>query len=175
MGPAVIVARRAAIVSELSAAILDAADIVGVAQGDWLSALLVVIPDASAGIDETTIKAGFGDQQFIEQAEQQAGSVALATLASETLAAIRLAGVDGDLVSQGNGRWVNRPINTFTLKIQPKAGNIHFTLYGNPDSFDAGEFLRRDQNSYSRGWVRSKADVSILARLAKKSHSRRKR
>jgi hypothetical protein len=69
---------------------------------------------------------------------------------------------------------VNRPLNSFTLKAQPRKGNLQFTLYGNPETYDAGEFLRKDQNSYSRGWVEEFGDVPKFAMLVTEAHSRRK-
>lgn len=172
--PAVVVVRKAAAVGEAGAAIVDAADVLAVSQGDWSKALLIVVP-GDGPIPAPALAHARGDEAFIADAQQRAGTPALANLAASTLAAIRAAGVDGNLeqVANETGRWVNRPTNTFTLKVQPRAGDIHFTLYGNPDTFEAGDFLRKDQNSYSRGWVRTEADIATLARLALVSHRRR--
>lgn len=171
--PAVLVTRRAALVGDMAAGLVDADDVIAVVQGDWQNALLLVVPEVSAGASPVSQATGNGDDRFIQDAQSRAKSDSLATLAADTLKAIRAAGVDGDLVEQGSGRWVNRPTNTFTLKVQPTAGNIAFTLYGNPNTYEAGGFLLQDQNSYSRGWIRSKADVQTLARLAVQAHSRR--
>lgn len=171
--PAVLVTRRAALVGDMAAGLVDANDVIAVVQGDWHNAVLLVVPEISPPASPVLAAAGKGDDRFIQDAEKRAKSDSLATLAADTLKAIRAAGVDGDLVEQGSGRWVNRPTNTFTLKVQPTAGNIAFTLYGNPNTYEADGFLLQDQNSYSRGWVRSIADAQILARLAAQAHSRR--
>jgi len=97
----------------------------------------------------------------------------LAKLARETIDLIRSSGVTGELVEDSNGRWVNRPINIFTIKVQPRAENISFTLYGEPDIYNLDDFLRKDQNSYSRGWIKDSTDVKKFAGLAKDAHARR--
>src|SRR5690606_3932318 len=69
--------------------------------------------------------------------------------------------IDGslDLVENSAGRWINGSVNFTTIKPQPRNKDLQFTLYGNPDKFDDPEFLKQDQNSYSRGWIRSQEDV----------------
>lgn len=50
-----------------------------------------------------------------------------------------------------HGRWVARPENFVTLRVQPQAENIAITLRGNPNEFlefDALE-LSQDQEGYS--------------------------
>lgn len=170
--PAVIVTRAATILPAVSAGMVDASDVLAVVEGNWSEAVLVVLSDKPLrGAPVKT--AGDGDSKFLMFVEQTAPS--LAELATETLRAIRSAGVDGELIETKLGRWMNKPLNTFTLKPQPRVGNLQFTLYGNPETYTAGDFLRKDQNSYSRGWVRSPADVQLLAELAQQSHNRRKR
>jgi hypothetical protein len=166
--PAVLVTRNAAFVADMGLAAVHPNDIVTVAQGDWQNALLIVLPP-----DQPNVARGEGDARFLQDTRRRVPSEELIALVGKTLGAIRAAGVDGELVEAGKGRWVNSPLNTFTLKVQPRVENIQFTLYGNPDTYDAGEFLRADQNSYSRGWVRSAGDAEKLARLAKQAHSRR--
>jgi len=170
--PAIIVTRKAAIFAKMSAGMFDIADLVAVSDGDWGKTILVVVPEPEPSGTER-LRQITGDAKFLKQVERDAPS--LAELAGETIAAIRKAGVDGELVESGGGRWVNRPINTFTLKVQPRVSNLHFTLYGNPESYTHNGFLLQDQNSYSRGWVRGSDDVGHLAALAKLSHARRKR
>jgi hypothetical protein len=77
---------------------------------------------------------------------------------SSWLAEIRAAGIEGDLHLEGH-RWVNRPLNTFTLAIQTRKRDFHFTLYGGPERFGVTDFIKSDQNGYSRGWVRTSADI----------------
>lgn len=172
--PAVLVVRNAAILPNVSAGMFDAADVVAVAEGDWANALLIVWNEGTQQTKSDGLQSqSAGDVQFLKRVERDA--VSLSTLAHQTISAIRKAGVDGELVETGGGRWVNRPLNTFTLKVQPRAGNLQFTLYGNPESYDAGGFLLRDQNSYSRGWVRNADDARSLAELTRQAHARRNR
>lgn len=168
-GPAIIVTRSATIVQSASAVIVDAAQLLAVQEGDWSNAILLVLADSAPARSEPSSEAG--DQRFLAQVRAIAPK--LVALASDTIMAIRYAGVDGELVEKGRGRWVNHPLNTFTLKAQPRAGNLQFTLYGNPETYDQQGFLLQDQNSYSRGWVRNAEDVHALAKLAQNSHRRR--
>lgn len=168
--PAVIVIRTATILPAVSAGMIDAADVVSVTPGKWSETILIVLPGQEP-ISPPVAGAGVGDSKFLASVKRTAPN--LADLATQTLQAIRTAGVDGELVETKLGRWMNKPLNTFTLKPQPRVGNLHFTLYGNPETYNAGDFLKKDQNSYSRGWVRSHADVKLLAELARQSHSRR--
>jgi len=171
--PALLVVRKAAILPAVSAGLIDGTDIISVQQGDWTQAILVVLPQTAVADSEPLGAASSGDREFITDVERNAPK--LVDLAVQTISAIRAAGVDGELTARAGGRWVNRPLNTFTLKAQPRAGNLAFTLYGNPETYNSDEFLLKDQNSYSRGWVRSSSDVAILADLVRQSHARRKR
>lgn len=171
-GPAIVVVRSAAMLHAVSAGMIDGDDIVAATNGDWSNAILVVLPDGAPESEDSTPQPAKGDEAFLTEVQQSAPS--LAHLAQETIKAIRRAGVGGELVKSRLGRWVNQPLNIFTLKAQPRAGNLHFTLYGNPSAYDAGDFLLQDQNSYSRGWVRGPEDVGRLAELARKAGARRK-
>jgi hypothetical protein len=164
--PAIVMARKATILSAMSAGIIDSADIVVIEKGNWADAILIVLPEQHRA-------ASGGDDKFLLHVKHSAPN--LAELATQTVAAIRAAGVDGELLEGSGGRWVNRPLNTFTLKAQPRAENLQFTLYGNPETYNGNGFLRKDQNSYSRGWVREVGDIEVLADLARQSHARRKR
>jgi hypothetical protein len=172
-GPAVIVTRKAEILSAISAGMIDANDLVAVSAGDWSNALLIVLPEADASTREPATARVAGDRKFLEHVQSRAPH--LAGLAGQTIRAVRSAGVDGELVESERGRWVNRPLNSFTLKVQPRVGNLHFTLYGNPEEFNSGDFLLPDQNSYSRGWVRNSTDVHRFAQFARLAHQRRDR
>lgn len=173
MRPAVIVAQGATILAAISAGMIDAAKVISVVDGNWDDAILIVLPQGATASNPAQSGIVAGDAKFLKYVEQNAPD--LADLATRTVAAIRDAGVDGQLVEGSGGRWINRPINTFTLKAQPRAKNLQFTLYGNPDSFDADGFLLPDQNSYSRGWVQTRSDTKRLADLTRLSHARRKR
>ncbi|HEV2748690.1 MAG TPA: hypothetical protein VGW34_15520 [Allosphingosinicella sp.] len=156
----------------MSAGIVDVADVVAVTKGDWNDAVLVVLQQSQPTRDVRAHKHESGDPAFLSEVRRTAPN--LADLAARTVTAIRALGVDGNLVKSRLGRWVNQPLNSFTLKAQPRAGNLHFTLYGNPSSYEAEGFLLQDQNSYSRGWVRNPDDVNILARLVQQAHTRRR-
>ena len=173
--PGIIVVQSATVLEDMSVGMVDAADIVGMVTGDWNNAVLVVLPQAEDKNVGPTAVAASGDELFIADAKRRSKDKSLAGLAASTLAAVRAVGVEGELVEQGQGRWVNRPVNSFTLKVQPRAGDIAFTLYGNPRTYGAGDFLRQDQNSYSRGWVKSPDDVTQFALLVKEAHGRRNR
>lgn len=176
--PAVLVVRRAEVVTGISVGIVAAGDVISVTDGDWANAVVVVLPLDACASDTTQDRAGSGsgaggDDDFIDEVERTAPELLL--LARETLLAIRGAHVDGKLVRTRLGKWKNEPLNTFTLKVQPRAGNIQFTLYGSPDTYDAVGFLLKDQNSYSRGWVSTVSDASKLASLVRQAHARRKK
>lgn len=169
--PAVILTRKVTIVGEASAGMFDKNDLLAVTGGaDCSNALLIVIPEAS-GSERRPFRALIGDSSFLEDVRNRAPG--LVGLAEMTTAAIRKAGIGGRLVEGRGGRWVNRPLNSFTLKVQPRAQNLHFTLYGSPESFDSAGFLLPDQNSYSRGWIRTHADADRFAELARLSYDRR--
>jgi hypothetical protein len=170
--PAVLVVRHATMLPSASAGVIDAGEVIAASDGDWSDAIVIVLPHPVPE-GASVSAAAVGDSRFLAHVQQSAPD--LLELASQTIEGIRAAGVDGKLEATQGGRWVNRPANTFTLKAQPRAANLQFTLYGNPGSFDADGFLLQDQNGYSRGWVRDLADAQILARLAYASHLRRAR
>ncbi|WP_425033117.1 hypothetical protein [Pelagibacterium sp.] len=171
--PAVLLLRRAIILQDVSAGIIDPADVISAVDGDWSNAIVVICDERAAIRPSTTgNSSATGDEAFLEHVKRSAPE--LLRLARKTLLAVRAAEVDGDLVETNKGRWVNRPLNTFTLKLQPKAGNLQFTLYGNPNDYTAEGFLLADQNSYSRGWIRNESDVGRFAALAQQAQTRRK-
>jgi hypothetical protein len=176
--PAILIAPNAKVLLDLDACVVDGHEVRLIKEGRWSDAILIVIDSVNGREADTSPTTGSGgvasgDAKFL--AAVTSNSPKLAELASRTIVAIRGAGVDGELVEADKGRWINRPINTFTLKPQPRKGNLQFTLYGNPQSYDAKGFLLQDQNSYSRGWVRNNDDGVRLADLARQSHFRRKR
>lgn len=176
-GPAIVVTRKATILDELTTGLVDADDILAAQEGDWSTALLIVVDDSfpaeMPSIITSKSESNTGDEAFISSLEKSAPH--LVKLGKEIIDLIRANGVAGELVEKAKGRWVNSPLNSFTLKAQPRVSNIQFTLYGEPGNYDVGEFLRKDQNSYSRGWVKDSADAKILAGLAKAAHERRQR
>jgi hypothetical protein len=164
--PAVLVVKGALIVDRSGIAVIDPADIVSVTPGRWEEAILVVLPEA----EKAAALGPASDEAFLDAVRRTAPQ--LNALARATLEAVRSRGVPGHL-SEERGRWVNRPLNSFSLRIQPRAGNLQFTIYGTPGSHDAGSFLKKDQHSYSRGWIESEKDAKRFAKLAVESHRRR--
>lgn len=170
--PAVVVSRKAAMLTDLEAGIIDAADIVAITEGDWSNAILIVTGDEpSTAVAEAAQKIPKSDEAFLQSVHEVAPS--LVDVARATVEAIRSAGVRGQLIEKTKGRWVNSPVNSFTLKVQPRKKNLQFTLYGNPSSYQHNGFLLQDQNSYSRGWVNNVADAETLAKFVSQSHARR--
>jgi hypothetical protein len=161
--------RGATILADKGVAVIDGTNVVAAIDGDWTDAVLVVLPESRP--TRHPIVASDGDGAFLEEVKRAAPH--LLDLAERTIRTIRAVGVTGDLRKSKLGRWVNHPLNTFTIKAQPRVGNLHFTLYGDPTTYDAGSFLRKDQNSYSRGWVRDSKDAAMLAKLAREAHERR--
>lgn len=170
-GPMVVVVESATLLHDISTGVIDFAKIVSVSGGDGDTAVLLVVPSSQSSITKVKPIQNLGDGAFLDYVKKNAPQ--LQELAAQTISALRKGGIDGSLIEEGP-RWVNRPLNTFTLKAQPRVGNLHFTLYGNPDTYDAGDFLLRDQNSYSRGWIKTEADISRLVQLLQMSQSRRK-
>lgn len=176
-GPAIVVTRKATILEELTTGLVDADDILAAQEGDWNNALLIVVEDAipteAPSAIEIKSEDHMGDEAFIVALTNSAPH--LVDLGRETINLIRANGVTGELVENTKRRWVNNPLNSFTLKAQPRVGNIQFTLYGEPRGYNAGGFLLKDQNSYSRGWVKDSADAEKFAGLVKAAHARRQR
>jgi len=58
---------------------------------------------------------------------------------------------NNDFEQDSQGRWVPRPDNFVTIKVQPQAKNLAVTLRGNPNEFLNHDELsiRQDQNGYS--------------------------
>ena len=172
-GPAILVAKAALDVSGSSTVLVDRPDISAVYNGDASHAILLILPQGGEVQIVGDATNADGDTEFLREARLSAPH--LAPLAESIIASIRSKGVEGSLIRKSSGRWINDPVNSFTLKIQPRAKNIHFTIYGNPWTFEDESFLKRDQNSYSRGSVCDFPDVERFARLVAESYSRRSR
>jgi len=177
--PAIVITRKAVILPQISAGMIDSSEIVSFINGKLSDAILIILPENEGSVTKQEASKVTGDAKFLAEVKRIAPG--LAALASQTVTAIRAAGVAGELVESakgdksGNVRWINRPLNTFTLKAQPRKSNLQFTLYGNPETYKIQGFLWKDQNSYSRGWVHGPGDVAMLAELARQSHARRQR
>lgn len=167
-GPAILVVSDVAILDKMAAGVFDANDVQVLAHGDWSHALLLVIPQVATPqcVEQQP------DHEFLKRVAQQTPE--LVELAQQLIGAVRAAGVEGGLHLEGH-KWVNRPLNTFTVTIQPRARNFQFTLYGGPDRFGVTNFIKSDQNGYSRGWVRSGADIPKFVELAKIAYDRKPR
>jgi hypothetical protein len=170
-GPTILVAHSAVDVSQTSTVLVDLPDISAVYEGSRSQAILVIIPEAKPRELGDVPPASEDDIGFV--AEAKASTPHLAKLAEELVRQIRSRGVVGRLLKKGGGRWVNDPVNSFTLKIQPRVNNIQFTIYGNPETFEDADFLKKDQNSYSRGWVRDLSEVQRFAELVAQSFARK--
>jgi len=169
-GPAIVAVRGLRVLEDVEVAVLDPEQVAAIADGDWQNAILLVLDPLAANPAHGVEKDG--DAEFLEAVSREAPRIT--KLAKQTLESVRKLGVTGSMTKEGS-RWVNRPLNSFTLKIQSRVENLHFTIYGNPDSYDAVGFLLKDQNSYSRGWVRTPDDIEKFASLAAEAHSRRER
>ncbi len=170
-GPAILVAHSAVDVSQTSTVLVDLPDISAVYNGSPSRAILIIIRETKPKEWGGVQSAGEGDNCFVAKAKESAPQ--LAKLAEEIVRQIRSRDVAGRLLQKSGGRWVNDPVNSFTLKIQPRVNNIQFTIYGNPETFEDSEFLKKDQNSYSRGWVRDSSEVERFAKLVAQSHARK--
>lgn len=166
--PAVLAVTNVAMLPEISAGIFDDDDVQVLVPGDWSRAILVVLPAqvASANNGEEP------DADFFDWVKREAPD--LSDLAHELVQAIRNKGIEGSLQLEGQ-RWVNRPLNTFTLAVQKRVKNFQFTLYGGPERFGKSDFLKSDQNGYSRGWVKSRSDIGTFVALASIADERKRR
>jgi hypothetical protein len=78
-----------------------------------------------------------------------------------------------DLISDKTNRWISRPDNYFTIKVQPQNKDLVVTIRGRPDEYESKIVdLRADQNGYTRFWIRRLADVSEALRLIRSARQR---
>lgn len=166
--PAVLAVTNVAMLEQMSAGVFDDEDVRVLVPGDWSRAILIVLP-AQAPPASGGEKA---DSTFLDWVYREAPD--LSSLGRELVEAIRSKGIEGDLQLEGH-RWVNRPLNTFTLAVQTRVKNFQFTLYGGPERFGKSDFIKSDQNGYSRGWVRSRGDIQRFVTLASIAHERKRR
>jgi hypothetical protein len=174
--PAVLAVTNVALLEQISTGVFDDEDVQVVVQGDWSRALLIVVPAQVPPAAEAHAPAATGedksDTEFLAYVEREVPE--LSGLARELVLAIRNEGIEGDLQLEGH-RWVNRPLNTFTLAVQTRVKNFQFTLYGGPEKFGKRDFIKSDQNGYSRGWVRSREDIGEFVELAAMAHKNKLR
>ncbi len=165
---AVLAVSEVAMLDPMGAGVFDGDRVQVLSEGDWSNALLIVMPALDAirsGAQEES------DAEFLRHLERVAPE--LSALGRKLIEAVRTAGVEGSLYLEGH-RWVNRPLNTFTIAVQTRVKNFQFTLYGGPERFGVTDFIRSDQNGYSRGWVRSEADIPKFVELASIAYARKR-
>lgn len=172
--PALLAVASVAIIDKMRAGIFDACDLEVLAEGDWTNAILIVAPQLAnpPRAAEERKEAAATDSDFLQFVKRVVPEIG--PLAESLIAAIRSSGIDGHLEREGF-RWVNRPLNSFTLTPQTRVKNFNFTLYGGPERFGVTDFIKSDQNGYSRGWVRSEGDIPKFVELARIAHLRKKR
>jgi hypothetical protein len=168
-GSAILVVSDVAMLDKMAAGVFDANDVQVLANGDWSNALLLVMPRRAAPPPAVEQEP---DREFLDRVARQTPE--LVGLAQKLIGAVRAAGIEGSLRLEGH-KWVNRPLNTFTVTVQPRARNFQFTLYGGPGRFGVTDFIKSDQNGYSRGWVKIEADVPKFVELAKIAYDRKPR
>ena len=166
-----LICRQARYAPDLNVGSIEHESVVLYARGESEKCLLVLIDhwDHEAKIltiEKPTIC------NFVEEAATV--SVELGEIASGLFRGLEKIDEDLNLIRKSNGRWINKGKNFFTLKVQNRKKNFQFTIYGDPASFDHDEFLKKDQNSYSRGWIHDQVEAKKFLTLAKASFDRRR-
>lgn len=157
--PSLILVTKTKISSELAAGALSPEDIELVVLGDpdrWC-----ILECATEAHSDRT---GSGHTSFEDECAEI--SEHLGRLSHKIIEGLLKFHPELDLARKSSGRWVNSHSNFVTFKPQPRKQDIQFTLYGNPDRFTHKDFLKQDQNSYSRGWIASEGDVKTFLELA---------
>ena len=168
--PSLLIARRAKYAPELNAGSAETSDITLFARGDPDSCLLIILGERE---EELPHRIGLEDTGSAIIAEAESVSPQLGKIAALVTAGLNEIDDECAFIRKASGKWMNKRVNFFTLKIQPTKNNIHFTIYGNPGSFDHDNFLKSDQNSYSRGWIGTTADAKSFLKFAEQSYDRR--
>ncbi|HEV7959650.1 MAG TPA: hypothetical protein VGP01_01370, partial [Rhizomicrobium sp.] len=58
------------------------------------------------------------------------------------------------------------PDNFWTVKVQPRVGNLALTVRGGPEKFGKSSLeIKPDQNGYSRFWFRKPSDLQEVLRV----------
>ena len=165
-----LISRQAKYAGDLDAGSIELEDMLLFARGTSDKCLLIIIGnlDYDAKIMSFAENIGFA---IVEEAK--AASRELGTIAEIVVEGLNSIDKNCTYVRNASGKWINRGINFFTLKIQPRKNDIQFTIYGNPWSFDHEGFLKKDQNSYSRGWIGDRKDAAKFLKFARESYERR--
>jgi hypothetical protein len=104
-----------------------------------------------------------GDQEFLAETNQL--PLELRDAAKKLLNAIR-SKFPGDLVPAQHGRFINSPDNFWTVKVQPKVGNLSITVRGEPERFGKSTLeIKNDRHGYSRFWLRTAKDGTEAMRI----------
>jgi hypothetical protein len=95
----------------------------------------------------------------------------LRNLGKSLLAAARELAPRDYLQRTSTGRYVNRPDNFWTVKIQPRDGSFRVTVRGRPDRFDGirGLEVKPDQNGYSSFKISSAREVESATAALKRA------
>lgn len=101
-----------------------------------------------------------GDQRFLS--DLRSASPELHAIGSPILGRVRAMRPDNDLTYyEKSHRYVEKPDNYFTVKIQPRARSLVITLRGEPKHFSTIRNLTivPDQNGYSRTMITSASQI----------------
>jgi hypothetical protein len=78
-----------------------------------------------------------------------------------------------DLVADKTNRWISRPDNYFTIKVQPQKRDLVVTIRGKPEEYTSRSIkLSPDQNGYSRFWIRDSGDIVEAMKLIRSARAR---
>jgi|SRR5450830_455732 hypothetical protein len=78
-----------------------------------------------------------------------------------------------DLIADKTNRWISRPDNYFTIKVQPQNKDLVVTVRGRPIEYESKTLeVRPDQNGYSKFWIRNVKDVQEALRLIRSARLR---
>jgi len=78
-----------------------------------------------------------------------------------------------DLIADKTNRWISRPDNYFTIKVQPQNKDVVFTIRGREQEYESGKIeMRPDQNGYSKFWVRNSEEVTEALRIIRAARRR---
>lgn len=96
----------------------------------------------------------------------------LADLARDVLEGVRRMSPEGHLeLSPVARRWIEKPDNFWTIKVQPQARSLSLTIRGPVESHSEvpGIELKRDMGSYSRFTITSREQVSGTLQLLREA------
>ena len=166
-GPPIVIVKALQSDDDFGAAACYPEDIIGYIDGTGETQILIEIADTMFGSStEEQRHTSFSDLCHTI-------SPRLGVLADKLISALLEIDPALSLHQTPNGRWINEGVNFTTLKAQPRKINIQFTLYGNPDDFSHAGFLKKDQNSYSRGWIANEDDLKLYIQFASESFAKR--